>query len=573
VVNEVVREYLTNYRRDEASVVDALMGQGGNCQVRAHFLTAVVNQIPGLVPPGYELGIQTFSDHVQAVLVPSDSQRHEVIDLLTNTEVPRRLAPIYRPGIAIRGALMDAHRSVRVSERDLLLRASDEERNRMAEAQVAIRNPSVIAHNQSWASGAMGVYSEGEVPETLTTPLPGLGPPRRVSAPLGLGMVSSARRPKNSSSESRNVAEDLSPWTRIADQLQDSRVRQGLEGFCADTGRDVPLDVVGVCGSGRFANYLEAHPDITAEEIVEILPRMDWESGNTALLDSWEYRRNVAFLASHYFGVNDLNSAVVSEAEREARRIVEEMRARPETMIENEEAPGISELIDEYGYVVGSNPRRRMAREEIQAFNENRAQNPRLDTLIRYRVSRAQLRAARIYDDMPEAALLDWVANPENLGPEVNLDTAAEILEEESAAGSSSSVNTASVSPASVAGRSGSGGGVQAGAGASGAVRSQSRPSDLLRAQNTLSADRFRGLALLYLEYREGHMEEKRALLSRWVQTYVRVEEGGSARNGYRRVCGRYDVPQYSFNQLRRIARDANIPSFPCPHGGPEFQF
>ena len=202
VAREVLRSsYLSNYTEANATVLDAFLGEGTDCQGTADLWLAAVSQVPGLVPPSWEVGVQSFGQppHVQLVLVPRDPNRHEVWDLMTHSTLDRRKGPVFRPALAaING---------QASEESLKLRAMDpltpEEQAILAAARGHEARRVRPRGGRRWASSNEGLFRDPRIPNpahAYAAPLE-IGPPRRGRAAPPVPTAPVERRGEGEESE------------------------------------------------------------------------------------------------------------------------------------------------------------------------------------------------------------------------------------------------------------------------------------------------------------------------------------------------------------------------------------
>jgi hypothetical protein len=100
--------FLFPYAVDQHTVSGAIAGQGASCQARTLLILEMLREIPELVPDQWELGVQVFTNHVQAVLVPVDLDRQEVWDIFSNSVSASRAAPVYAAGVGDSGLVVGA---------------------------------------------------------------------------------------------------------------------------------------------------------------------------------------------------------------------------------------------------------------------------------------------------------------------------------------------------------------------------------------------------------------------------------------------------------------------------------
>jgi len=518
-MNELVAEYLTHYRRDEAGVLGAFTGDGTNCQGRTHLILSALSQVPGLIPPGYELGVQNFEDHVQAVLVPSDAGNHEVRDLLTNTTVATRDAPIYRPAVAVRGLLAGRRIRTGVSDEELVLRDWDAGTPRGAsDLNYAMQD------GQEWARGG-GRYSEGPIPAEAHIPPPPVGSPAHlertpapVAPPVSLAVPVRAAHPEDFGPDE---TADLRIYGRIADPwIAEFFLVNRLE-------------------------LIRRNPAITVDELRWALLRefeaADWRSG----LDvSSEVVTRLQILCHqlHELGGRCRDRAAVRSAVARLDAHVEELGEHPERLIPSIELS--AEAID-LGRRIAAAPtaaeRLRLGREMDEIWARTQRSEPNLASLG---MMHAYLNAEdagedplaypfEYSDSSPLAPILDFYFDPTNVAPDRG-----------------------------PGGRDSEGARVRAGRRAGPAVPE-------LSSRYVLSPGAYRELATLYVTRRTGHEEARRRA---FVTSISLLERGARPDGEGLRVCGdrvlRFQGDALDILEMAS-ALESGSPVIPCPPGSP----
>ncbi len=148
VVNSLIRDDLHHYYRDRPYVVNALLGEGTNCQGRAELIFGTIRDLGIEPPPGWKYALQVFSDHVQAELW--NPRTNQVIDLLTGDHADRVLAPLYHPNLIFYSLLRGDARDSPITENSLLLARP---RGRMRNEGPPLENhPSPERQMMAWPS-------------------------------------------------------------------------------------------------------------------------------------------------------------------------------------------------------------------------------------------------------------------------------------------------------------------------------------------------------------------------------------------------------------------------------------
>ena len=153
VKNYLFGKYLQNYSRENAHLADFMKGFGGNCEAETKMIVAGVAASGARLPEGFQLGVQSFTDHIQAVGYNKDTG--EVMELLTGTIVPEVKAPIYHPYYLLDGYLRGQQASLSVSLDELLIvdSASDE------------TGEGTTTNSVAQYRGGRGRFSSGSIPE------------------------------------------------------------------------------------------------------------------------------------------------------------------------------------------------------------------------------------------------------------------------------------------------------------------------------------------------------------------------------------------------------------------------
>lgn len=116
---------LRKYVFDQASILGALLGEGANCEGQTKVLSGL------LAPYGVSgLGVQTYGDHVQAVLF--DAASNEVTNILANTYRVGVETHIYEPRLLAFSMNKLGAKREGIAVKDLLLAAADP---RLSDAQ------------------------------------------------------------------------------------------------------------------------------------------------------------------------------------------------------------------------------------------------------------------------------------------------------------------------------------------------------------------------------------------------------------------------------------------------------
>lgn len=123
VADQVIRDYLTIYARDSASTLEALRGTGSNCVGRNQLFIAALTRLNRTPNPDEQIGVQVFSDHVQAVVY--NAQSHIVTDLMTGERLDHVLGPIYRPAFLLNAFLRAQNANSPVQDGELLIARAD----------------------------------------------------------------------------------------------------------------------------------------------------------------------------------------------------------------------------------------------------------------------------------------------------------------------------------------------------------------------------------------------------------------------------------------------------------------
>ncbi|HBF13156.1 MAG TPA: hypothetical protein DDW49_07200 [Deltaproteobacteria bacterium] len=155
VKNHLFDKYLKNYSRGYAQLADFMKGFGGNCEAETKMIIASISRTGTQLPPGWQLGVQSFTDHIQAVGYNKDTG--EVQELLTGHIEKYVRAPIYHPYYLLDGYLQGQGKDSPTSIGELLI----------VDGGMNEENGDTRSTNTSSVyRGEKGVYYDGKVPLT-----------------------------------------------------------------------------------------------------------------------------------------------------------------------------------------------------------------------------------------------------------------------------------------------------------------------------------------------------------------------------------------------------------------------
>ncbi len=103
VADSLISDLLSNYYRDHVGIVDALLGEGTNCQGQTQILTAAFQHLRMPPPPGSVYAVQVFKDHVQ--LVTYNRTTGIVTNLLDGSEEQGVSGALLKPQALLAGIL------------------------------------------------------------------------------------------------------------------------------------------------------------------------------------------------------------------------------------------------------------------------------------------------------------------------------------------------------------------------------------------------------------------------------------------------------------------------------------
>jgi hypothetical protein len=120
---KALEPYTRQYCSDYAMLSDYYRTGCGNCESATKIYLAAILDGKVPVPEGKELGVQLFSDHVQAVLV--DKASKQVFSFVDGKTVAQAKAPVYQPAAMLEGYLRGKGLSSGVAEKDLMILDAD----------------------------------------------------------------------------------------------------------------------------------------------------------------------------------------------------------------------------------------------------------------------------------------------------------------------------------------------------------------------------------------------------------------------------------------------------------------
>lgn len=95
---------MSQYWRYQTTIVDFLSGKGGNCVLRTVIFLSLIKDLKIPMPQNYQLGAETFKDHIQAVIVDLKAQSSKDL-VYAETSTPLE-NPIYSPEFILRNAIL-----------------------------------------------------------------------------------------------------------------------------------------------------------------------------------------------------------------------------------------------------------------------------------------------------------------------------------------------------------------------------------------------------------------------------------------------------------------------------------
>lgn len=167
LIISLFHDYLTNYTRDNAQMIDFMRPAGGNCEAETKLITSAFAGTQTKLPPGWRFGVQSFTDHLQAVAYNDNT--HEVWNLLTGEKTTEIRAPIYHPYYLLDGYVTAQGKQSPVELADL----------KIADPNVPFDDSAVAqgfnTNSKLRLRGGVGVFSNGPVPEHAFIGPPGSG--------------------------------------------------------------------------------------------------------------------------------------------------------------------------------------------------------------------------------------------------------------------------------------------------------------------------------------------------------------------------------------------------------------
>lgn len=161
--------HLARYRREEAGISGFLVDRnaGGNCEAQTKLVVAAMRASEMPLPEGFELGIEVFQDHAQAVLV---RRRDRTIwNLLTGVQEGAPRGEVYRPTILLSAYLRGLGRVPPVADSALLLLRAPRPPHL---AGVAGPAPSFYTSSTLRLPASRVRFAEGMPPESTEVPFP-----------------------------------------------------------------------------------------------------------------------------------------------------------------------------------------------------------------------------------------------------------------------------------------------------------------------------------------------------------------------------------------------------------------
>lgn len=112
-------DYLKDYSRDQALLIDFLQGNGGNCEAQTKLILSALQAAKRAPDAPGVVGVQVYADHVQPVLY--DPATGLVTNLLTGSRVKGVEAPIYQPQLLLNAYLRGKGEASPLKDEQLLI--------------------------------------------------------------------------------------------------------------------------------------------------------------------------------------------------------------------------------------------------------------------------------------------------------------------------------------------------------------------------------------------------------------------------------------------------------------------